>query len=273
MENLTNNLTGVSETLVNNADMKPLMDIINSVMELPDDMLTEEVIESMVGMVNGAITPRLRKQMVESVIENFRTGAYSRSEALQDLEVSKQSMKDFIAELNPSTAKKEILDEIFQIFYDIFDQAGEKYLAYDIVLPMTLEGDAKIPTYAHETDAAADLYALETVTVTANSRGNMIRTGVRIALPENWVAYIVPRSSIGTKTPLRLSNSVGVIDAGYRGELYILYDNISDSDYTITAGDRIAQLIVMPSYHFKAEVADILDTTERGEGGFGSSGN
>ena len=59
---------------------------------------------------------------------------------------------------------------------------------------------------------------------------------------------------------------------GYTGPLGVLYDNISDSDYTINAGDRIAQLLVMPSYHFRAEVVNTLNTTERGEGGFGSSG-
>ena len=59
---------------------------------------------------------------------------------------------------------------------------------------------------------------------------------------------------------------------GYRGPLGVLYDNISDSDYTINAGDRIAQLLVMPSYRFRAEKVDILDNTDRGQGGFGSSG-
>ena len=139
-------------------------------------------------------------------------------------------------------------------------------------MPLTLEKGATAPSYAHETDTGADLSALETVVVPAHSIGNKIHTGVRIALPENWTAYIVPRSSIGAKTPLRLSNSIGVIDSDYRGELGILYDNISDSDYTINAGDRIAQLIVMPAYHFKAQVVDILPETERSEGGFGSTG-
>jgi dUTP pyrophosphatase len=77
---------------------------------------------------------------------------------------------------------------------------------------------------------------------------------------------------MGTKTPLRLSNSVGLIDSGYRGEIMALYDNISDSPYTINAGDRIAQLLVMPNYRFQAKVVDVLTESDRGEGGFGSSG-
>ena len=74
------------------------------------------------------------------------------------------------------------------------------------------------------------------------------------------------------ETPLRLSNSVGLIDSGYRGELGVLYDNTSDEPYTVNAGDRIAQLLVMPSYRFQAKVVDILADSDRGEGGFGSSG-
>ena len=97
--------------------------------------------------------------------------------------------------------------------------------------------------------------------------------GVRNALEaEGWLAMILPRSSMGVKTPLRLSNSVGLIDSGYRGELGVIYDNTSDNDYQISAGDRIAQLLVMPSYRFKAQVVDVLVDSDRGEGGFGSSG-
>ena len=114
---------------------------------------------------------------------------------------------------------------------------------------------------------------METVIVQGNTAGNKIRTGVKIQLPEGWLALIIPRSSIGAKTPLRLSNSVGLIDSGYRGELGVLYDNISDSPYAINAGDRIAQLLVMPSYRFKPEVVETLEDSDRGEGGFGSSGN
>ena len=137
---------------------------------------------------------------------------------------------------------------------------------------MTVDVGAKVPTYAHETDAAADLYAMETTVVEGNTLGNKIRTGVKIQLPEGWLAFILPRSSIGAKTPLRLSNSVGLIDSGYRGELGVLYDNTSDKDYTINAGDRIAQLLVMPSYRFQAKVVDILADSDRGETGFGDSG-
>ena len=112
----------------------------------------------------------------------------------------------------------------------------------------------------------------EDMVIPAHSLSNKVHTGVRIALPENWVFFLDPRSSIGAKTGLRLSNSLGVIDEEYRGEVIVLYDNISDSDYEIKAGDRIAQGWPQPVYRFKAVVVDSLPDTERGEGGFGSTG-
>jgi len=168
--------------------------------------------------------------------------------------------------------KRILLEKIVKVLNDLMDEAVRQYNMADFTMNIKLENGAHEPTYAHETDAAADLYALETVTVKAHTIGNKIRSGVSIALPEHWMALIIPRSSIGAKTPLRLSNSVGLIDSGYRGELGILYDNISDSDFTINAGDRIAQLLVLPAHQFKANIVDTLDETERGNGGFGSTG-
>ena len=265
----TNDFSSIMET---NPAIKPLMDVVDSIMALSDDNLNDKTLESMKGMIAGAITPTLRQEMINTTIEDFRNQGYSRASMKQNIATCKNAMEDFINELQPSANKRELLNSVFKIFYDVFEDVEQKYLAYDIEVEFALEGNAQLPTYAHETDAAADIYALETVTVAAGSRGNKIRTGFRMGLPEGWVAYIVPRSSIGVKTPLRLSNNVGVIDSDYRGEVCVLYDNISDSDYTITAGDRIAQLIVVPCYHFKPRVVDEPSETERGAGGFGSTG-
>ena len=114
--------------------------------------------------------------------------------------------------------------------------------------------------------------ALEDTIIPAHSLSNLVHTGLRIALPENWVFMLDPRSSIGFKSGLRLSNSIGIIDEDYRGEIGVLYDNISDSDYEIKAGDRIAQCWVQPVHRFRPVEVDILPATTRGEGGFGSTG-
>lgn len=265
-------LVNFNDLIENNEEMKPFVDMITQIMAIPDDNLNDTTIESILGAINGAFTPALRENAIQEAIKSYDAQGYTLQNIEAQIDEAKDALKTLIEELNPSEKKLQLLNGAFEIFYDIFDSILERYHKFNIELPIFLEKGAQMPTYAHEGDAAADLYAADTVVVPAHSIGNMIRTGVHIGLPERWVAYIVPRSSTGAKTPLRLSNSVGVIDSGYRGPLGVLYDNISDSDYTINAGDRIAQLIVMPSYSFKAKQVEKLDETERGEDGFGSSG-
>ncbi len=262
-----------NDLIENNNELEPLMDLINQIMELPEDNLDNTMMDVIKGAMTGAWTPALHEEAVREAIKGMEAENISRNQAAKRFYSARKAMDEFIDGLNPSNTKRELLNVVFELFYKIFDDALDRYHNFDIELPIQLDEGAQIPTYAHGVeDAAADLYAADTITIPAHSIGTMIRTGVHIQLPENWVAFIFPRSSIGAKTPLRLSNSVGIIDSSYRGPLGVLYDNISDSDYTINAGDRIAQLMVMPNYHFKARVVETLEDTERGQGGFGSSG-
>lgn len=261
-----------SNLMENNAELQPMLDFIESIMSLPDDQLNSAQVEVIKGMINGAFTTRIKNESIRAMQEGFTDQGFSREQAISTINTAKEELNSFIENLKPSEQKKDLLFAMFNSLYEIFDGAIEQYHNYNFELPILLDKDAVPPSYAHDTDVGADLYAIETITIKANTQSNMINTGVHIALPEGWAAYIVPRSSIGAKTPLRLSNSVGVIDSGYRGPLCVLYDNISDSDYTINSGDRIAQLIVMPRYRFKSVIVDKLDETARNDGGFGSSG-
>lgn len=135
-----------------------------------------------------------------------------------------------------------------------------------------LTESAIVPTYAHTTDACADLYADETIIIEPNET-KLISTGIALAVPMGYVVHIYPRSSIGAKTPLRLSNSVGVIDAGYRDEIKIIYTNTGSEPFSIEKGDRIAQMSIDLAPMARFEVVD--DVKEIGEdrgGGFGSTG-
>lgn len=266
------NMNDFADMISNDKNLQPLMDALEQIMSIPEEALNDTNIEIMLGMVNGAFTENLRNESIDSIVEEFERQGLTRAQAKEDIENSKQAISDSIDELQPSARKRQILDGIFSVFYDVFDTALEKYHNYNIVLPIKLDDGATVPTYAHDTDACADLYAADDMVLPAHTFSNMVRTGVHIALPEGWMAMIFPRSSIGAKTQNRLSNSVGIIDSEYRGQLGVLYDNLSDSDYTIKTGDRVAQMLVMPSYKFKANVVDILPASERGEGGFGSTG-
>lgn len=265
------NMNQIAEIMGDNALSQPLMSFIEQIMNLPDN-LDDTVIESLQGMIQGSITSRMRIEAANSVKQTFENNNYTRRTAQDYVNQVKTDMQDMIESLQPSNAKRVLLQSLFDTIYEITDNAIANYHQYDFDMNISLEEGAKIPTYAHDTDAAADLYAKEDITIPANSISNMINTGVHIQLPENWMAIVIPRSSIGAKTGLRLSNSQGCIDPDYRGAICVLYDNISDSDYTIHAGDRIAQLLVRPVYRFNPIEVTELTETERGEGGFGSSG-
>lgn len=256
-----------------NTDMvQPLMDVIKQIMELPEDSVNENTIESIGGAINGAFTPTIREQLIKQMLEVMESNSLTRAEAQEQHNDMVKSFDELIEELQPSINKRKLLTNVFQTIIDLSNAAVERYHSYAINLPIQLEEGARVPTYAHETDAAADLYALTTTNIPAHSYGNVVHTGVKIQLPESWLALIFPRSSTGKNTPLRISNSVGLIDSGYRGELMVLLDNTSDSDFSIQEGNRIAQLLVMPSYRFKPQVVESLEDSDRGEGGVGSTG-
>ena len=135
-----------------------------------------------------------------------------------------------------------------------------------------LNENAVIPSYAKDGDAGMDLVATSIISNTSTQ----ITYGIGLALeiPKGFVGLIFPRSSV-RKTRLMLSNCVGVVDSGYRGELQATFnkinnDSVSENDYKV--GDRIAQIMIIPHPEIEFEEADELSDTERGEGGFGSTG-
>lgn len=269
---MSETMMNLTEMMENNENLKPFSEMIDAVMEIPDEALTEQTIQGIGDMLKASFTDDTINDSVKEICDNFRNAGATRAAVRQQLTESKNGLAMLIDELKPSDGKRKLLQNVFEVFYTVFNKVIERYLAYDIELPIKLDNGAKMPAYAYDYDAAADLSSLNEVVVLPHTYGNMIHTGVYLGLPEGWAAFILPRSSIGAKTPLRLSNSQGVIDSGYRGELCVLFDNISDSPYTINAGDRIAQLLIRPSYRFIAHQVNTLDETDRGEGGFGSSG-
>ena len=130
------------------------------------------------------------------------------------------------------------------------------------------------PYYASAGAAGMDLAACidEPITIKAGEH-KIIPTGISIALPSNqYVALVYVRSSLGFKKGVTLSNSVGVIDSDYRGEIKVSLANLSSNDIIVTPGDRVAQLVITPVCIPEIEVVDELSETDRGEGGFGSTG-
>jgi dUTP pyrophosphatase len=128
------------------------------------------------------------------------------------------------------------------------------------------------PTYAHPGDAGADLVSAESLRLEPGQRA-LVGTGVAIALPDGYVAFVVPRSGLATKHGITIVNSPGTVDAGYRGEIKVTLLNTDASEpYDIAVGDRIAQLIVMPVSRANFVPVESLPDSVRGAGGFGSTG-
>ena len=135
-------------------------------------------------------------------------------------------------------------------------------------------GEIPYPFYASAGAAAMDLHACldEPVTIGPGELAR-IPTGIAIALPSpEYVALVFARSGLGVKHGIALSNGVGVIDSDYRGEIRVGLTNLSDTPYTVMPGDRVAQLAVVPVVQAALERAEELDGTQRGAGGFGSTG-
>lgn len=207
------NMMNFADNLALDENIKPVMDLIEQIMALPEDNLNDTSVDVISGMIRGALTPKIKEESIKSVIQNFEDENLSRGQAAELVAQSKQALKDAIDEAEPSPNKRALLDAAFDFFYEVFDEAFEKYHSYAFELPIKLEDGGQAPTYAHDTDACADIYASQDITIPAHSCSIKVPTGLRIALPEGWVAKIAPRSSIGAKTGLRLSNSIGIIDS------------------------------------------------------------
>ncbi|MBR5460486.1 MAG: dUTP diphosphatase [Clostridia bacterium] len=141
------------------------------------------------------------------------------------------------------------------------------------VLFKKLDDRAIVPTYATSSSAGADLYALSDGDIIIESgKTVLVHTGIAMVIPEGFVGLVFARSGLATKRGLAPANKVGVIDSDYRGEIMVPIYNQSDKDAVIESGERIAQIALIPYLTADFEETDVLDETDRGESGFGSTG-
>ena len=130
-----------------------------------------------------------------------------------------------------------------------------------------------LPKYQTELSAGMDLYANIDEPITLNPlERTLVKTGLFISLPKGYEAQVRPRSGLAFKNGITVLNTPGTIDADYRGEIGVILVNLSSQDFTINDGDRIAQMVIAKHETAIWEEVENLDETNRGEGGFGSSG-
>lgn len=131
--------------------------------------------------------------------------------------------------------------------------------------------DAILPEYAHESDAGMDVRSVDELTILPGKRA-LVHTGLVMMLPPMYEAQVRPRSGLALKSGITVLNTPGTIDAGYRGEVGVILANFGDSEFKVSKGDKIAQIVVAPVTRAEIEETDSIDETDRGEGGFGSTG-
>ncbi len=136
-----------------------------------------------------------------------------------------------------------------------------------------LNDNAKIPTYGTDFSAGADLYNLQENNITINPHETvMIKLGFAMEIPEGYAGLVFARSGLASKRGIAPANKVGVVDSDYRGECMVALHNHTSAPVTIEGGERIAQLVIVPFLKAEFTEADELSSTERGGGGFGSTG-
>lgn len=138
---------------------------------------------------------------------------------------------------------------------------------------LRLDKDLPLPTYAHAGDAALDLLAATSLSLAPGAR-EAVGTGIAVAIPEGYAGFVQARSGRALKEGLALANAPGLIDSGYRGEIKVIVVNLApNDDIRIERGEKIAQLVIQEVTPVELDEVNELPASERGEGGFGSTGS
>ena len=139
------------------------------------------------------------------------------------------------------------------------------------ILVQRIDADLPLPAHATAGDAGVDLFARRGGRLQPGER-DMVPTGIAVAIPDGYVGLVCPRSGLAVRSGVSLVNGPGVIDSGYRGELHAVVVNLGDEPFEFARGDRIAQLVVVPFVTQELTEVSALPETQRGTGGFGSTG-
>lgn len=211
---------------------------------------------------------------------------------LEDLSPEQFAIIEQVETSDISMMKKRFITQMISIMYNaVSSTMGISKRIVRVPFERVNE-DAKMPTYAHLTDAGADIYANEDITIAAGETV-LIPTGIKVAVPQGYELQVRPKSGISLKTKLRIANAPGTIDAGYRDEIGIIVDNITPvitsaelgedgklfnvvfgGSYTISKGEKIAQLVLSESVKMDFYESAVNEIPNDGRtGGFGSTGN
>lgn len=267
----------IIEELKNIPGMEPVADLIQTVIELDEDALNDESFELIKNSIKESISGENREETIKNTNKSYRANHAT----VEQVKAENAAIVDAFEQIKnnidvENEYKKKIIEASFDEMTAVIKEAAEQYFEEDVeIFVEKVHENAKIPTYADFASSGADIYATEDFTVAKSSRGKLVKTGLKMAIPLGWELQVRPRSGLSLKTAMRISNAPGTIDAGYPDEVGVIIDNLSSKDIEVKAGDRIAQLIVAPVY--KAKFTEVPSVSEPNawsprSGGFGSTG-
>ena len=259
--------------------LQQLLTAFDELFQMDDEKL-EAALPAIADRLNETFTGPAVEEQINNYFRQCDLMGYTLEQYSHDLEVGRaalyQTMLEIKEKYSESQVKSELVDMVYSLIESFYAVIALRIANRDVATIGIefVHENAKLPTYAHDGDQGADIYAVEDITIEPHTFGNMVPTGLKMLIPHGWAVSIRPRSGMSKNSPLRISNSPATIDQQYRGEIKILFDNFSNEAYTIKAGERIAQFIFEKNYHGDyIQVETVEPDTDRGEGGFGSSGN
>ena len=253
----------MNQNIMNLFSQKSPMEDFFMVMMSPDEDFDKNY-EALLKSINLSSTSKVQQNILANISDV----------PVDDEKIEREELEKMLAEIdadnelseNKKTVLKTFLRNIGELSIDLRKNPRERIG----VKIFKINENAKIPTYANPSDAGADIYAAEDITLEPNST-TLVSTGIKADIPAGYALFIYPRSGMSFKTKVRVANSVGVIDHLYHEEIKVIMDNNSNEPYTIKTGDRIAQMIIMPVPMIKFEETK-EDLSNNGRSGFGSTG-
>lgn len=244
-----------------------------------DDATLEVMLAS--GQIDAITDGLYTQRTIREQVNQFRTDGMSKEDVWEQLEDYQHSIGDLLAMLSEAegqdSARVRVIDKLLSPGADFLREVHRKFAEGDCLLKVELMEGAKIPTRAHEADAGMDIYASDGHTLLPGET-YAIGTGLKVAIPHGWQLSVRPRSGL-SRQGIVVANSPGTVDSNYHAEVAVLLTNTTNSEYTINAGDRIAQFVLEKVYAAQWEQVDNLEehieqsrTNESGEQGFGSTG-
>ena len=258
----------MKETLVNMIkDINSNNDIMEQFFEILDlednkfNIIYPELKNNIINAFNSNATKKAIINQLEMMPE------FNLNKELEELEKTIKDVKD---DNSLSENKKDLLITLLTESAKITCSLVKNPREIISVKVQKISDDAILPSYAHDTDAGADIYSIENYKIAPHST-IIVKTGLKVAIPSGYEIQIRPRSGLSLKTSLRIANAPGTIDAEYRGEVGVIIENTGNLTATISKGDKIAQMVIMPVPMIKWEEVIELDKTSRGENGYGST--